>query len=629
MKLRLGLFFVILFAAELSALTPAQQQQALAKMSPWLEKKSEDGKRIPFFAVMRDRADVSFAYQLPTKQMKGIFVFNVLTETAKRTQAGLQRFLKARGIPFQSFWIVNEILIQSGDRGLMMDIAARSDVDRLEGNPVVHNPLPRPEPNLNVPGLALSVEWNVTKVNSPSVWALGFNGQNIVVGGQDTGYRWTHNALKPHYRGWNGTTANHDYNWHDSIHSSVGNPCGNNATAPCDDDGHGTHTMGSAVGYDGGSNQIGNAPGAKWIGCRNMDQGNGQPSTYLECFQWFLAPTTIAGTNPDPTKAPDITTNSWACPASEGCSWDSLQTAVDNQKAAGIMTIVAAGNDGSACNTIGEWPTVTNGGPPANYASAFTCGSTTNSANNVLSSFSSRGYAYEGGNPALMKPNIMGPGSSVRSSYKTSDNTYATLSGTSMATPNVAGAVATVLSGHVCYVGKQDNIALLMTATATRIPTTVEACGGDYVNGPNNSWGYGLTNALKAFQSAAPPVADGWSGHAGGTAAKFVKSSGNIAATWDVSTCNGVGAMILYGNIGDYSGYAGSADCSAGANGSKTFSPPSGSVWFNIVWANIPNVVTPQGIAGHPGFSSAGARTWTSTGLCNIVCDDSNDNTCN
>ena len=128
------------------------------------------------------------------------------------------------------------------------------------------------------------------------MWALGFTGQNIVVASADTGVRWTHNALKPHYRGWDGQNANHDYNWHDSIHDSVGNPCGNDSPFPCDDFFHGSHTTGTAIGDDGAGNQIGMAPGAKWIGCRNMDQGNGTPARYIECMEFFLAPYPITAT---------------------------------------------------------------------------------------------------------------------------------------------------------------------------------------------------------------------------------------------------------------------------------------------------------------------------------------------
>ena len=57
------------------------------------------------------------------------------------------------------------------------------------------------------------------------------------------------------------------------------------------------------IGDDGAGNQIGMAPGAKWIGCRNMDVGNGTPATYSECFEFFIAPTDSTGANPDPSKA--------------------------------------------------------------------------------------------------------------------------------------------------------------------------------------------------------------------------------------------------------------------------------------------------------------------------------------
>jgi serine protease AprX len=111
------------------------------------------------------------------------------------------------------------------------------------------------------------------------------------------------------------------------------------AMIPCDDIGHGTHTIGTAAGDDGTGNQIGMAPGAQWIGCRNMDQGNGTPARYIECMEWLLAPYPIGDGQGDPLKAPDITSNSWVCPPSEGCSANTLQAAVEAQAAAGIMMV--------------------------------------------------------------------------------------------------------------------------------------------------------------------------------------------------------------------------------------------------------------------------------------------------
>src|SRR5262249_13527964 len=205
----------------------------------------------------------------------------------------------------------------------------------------------------------------------------------VGIRGADSGYRWDHTALKNNYRGFDGATANNDYNWHDSIHSG-GGICGADSPGPCDDSGHGTHTMGTAVGDDGQGNQIGMAPGAKWIGCRNMDRGNGTPATYIECMEFFLAPYPVNGTpaQGNPALAPDITTNSWTCPPPEGCSPDSLKQAVEAQRAAEILMVVAAGNGGPNCSTVID--------PPSIYDASYSIGAY-NYSTNIIANFSSRG----------------------------------------------------------------------------------------------------------------------------------------------------------------------------------------------------------------------------------------------
>jgi subtilisin family serine protease len=188
----------------------------------------------------------------------------------------------------------------TGNRDLALQLAARPDVARIEANPQVSNvnyQISNRPSGADAAQTALGVEWNVEKINAPAAWALGYTGQGVVVAGADTGYQWDHPALKPQYRGWNGITVTHDYNWHDAIRDSTGNPCGNDSPAPCDDDGHGTHTMGTIVGDDGAGNQVGVAPGAKWMGCRNMDEGYGTPARYIECFEFFLAPYPSAATH--------------------------------------------------------------------------------------------------------------------------------------------------------------------------------------------------------------------------------------------------------------------------------------------------------------------------------------------
>jgi subtilisin family serine protease len=460
-----------------------------ANLHPWVVEHTESGARADFFIILKPQTDLTHASALTEKVAKGAYVFSALTRTADTTQASLKTWLEARGAKYRSFWIVNAVLVQSGDRALAVDAARRPDVARVEGNPEIVNALPHADTIEDASGVQASMapeslEWNIGKVKASSVWSLGFHGEGIVVGGQDTGYRWTHDALKGKYRGWDGVTANHDYNWHDAIHTS-GSSCGADAQAPCDDNGHGTHTMGIVLGDDGGANQIGMAPQARWIGCRNMNAGRGTPASYLECFQFFLAPTKLDGSDPDPAKAPDVTNNSWSCPGSEGCSWDTLQAAVDAQHAAGIMTVASAMNDGPACNTVT--------GAPAVYLSTYTVGATTLS--DAMSSFSSRGYAT--GTNAV-KPDIVAPGSSVRSAYNASDTAYTVLDGTSMASPHVAGAVALLWSARACLLHRQDETETVLNRTAKDLPGIVESCGGDYITGPNNTWGNGRLDAFAA-----------------------------------------------------------------------------------------------------------------------------------
>jgi hypothetical protein len=184
---------------------------------------------------------------------------------------------------------------------------------------------------------------------------------------------------------------------------------------------------------------------------------------------------------------------------------------------------------------------------------------------------------------------------------------------------NIAGPYSTLVSG-LATTSYTDNTAAATTTYYYRI-VAKNNCPGTVLT-PMSTTSNSTSATTGSCPSAPPPVADGWPGHAGGNAALFVKSGSDIAATWDAVTCNTTGAIIVYGTIGDYSGYVGSVDCAAGSSGSKIFTPPSGSVWFNIVWKN-------NNVAGHPGYSSAGERSWSSIGLCSVSSNDMADNACN
>ncbi len=476
-------------SASFGAGSPAPSSPWQAKVDPWVLDHATGSTPAEILILLAEQADLSAASRLPTKIEMGRYVYETLTAVAERTQGPIRQELQRRGVEYRPFWVANMIWAR-GDLETIQAMALRGDVAHIHANPTVHLDEPA---NASSP-MSLSqpagIEWNIAKVKAPDVWAAGFTGQGVVVAGQDTGYQWDHPALKGKYRGWDGTTAVHDYNWHDAIHTT-GSTCGADSPFPCDDYGHGTHTMGIMVGDDGAGNQIGMAPGAKWIGCRNMDQGNGTPATYSECYQWFIAPTKIDDTAPDPSKAPDVIDNSWGCPASEGCTDPGvLLTVVQSVRAAGIVTVHSAGNSGSACSTI--W------NPAAIYAESFTVGSTDSS--DTIASSSSRGpVTVDGSN--RRKPDVSAPGVSVRSSY--TGSSYATFSGTSMAGPHVAGAVALLISAYPWLAGDVDAIEGILERSAVPLYASVPLCGADTVSSvPNNVYGWGRIDALAAYTAA-------------------------------------------------------------------------------------------------------------------------------
>ena len=464
-----------------------------AKVDPWVLDTASEGET-EFIVFLTQQANVSGAGALTSKVEKGRFVFEALTQTADATQGPVLKALQTAGVEYRPYWITNMIWVRGG-LSAVEAMARRSDVAHVYANPTVHVDEPVSKGDFAAPASPSAIEWNITKVNAPSVWAAGFTGQGAGVAGQDTGYQWDHPALKGKYRGWDGTTASHDYNWHDSIHSGGGS-CGANSVAPCDDHGHGTHTMGTMVGDDGLGNQIGMAPGAKWIGCRNMDQGNGTPTTYSECYQFFIAPTTVGGANPDPSKAPDVINNSWGCPVSEGCTDPNVMlTIVNNVRAAGIVTVHSAGNSGSACSTVSD--------PSAIYDSSTTVGATTST--DAIAGYSSRGPVTVDGSNRL-KPDISAPGSNIRSSVP-GGGYQGGWNGTSMAGPHVAGLVALLISARPDLAGNVDTLQTAMEQSALHL-TSAQTCGG--VPGsqiPNNTFGYGRIDAYAAYLAIQTPTA--------------------------------------------------------------------------------------------------------------------------
>jgi serine protease AprX len=385
--------------------TTFEEENWEEKISPKLMTKALRGEALDFLVILKNQKDVSSAQNFKTKEARGNFVFEKLKTNAQADQKNILKVLKNAQASYKSFFIINAIQVK-GDFNLLEKLAKLSEVNQLTDNSPIQFEEPVSTNYTNFRG-PTAIEWGVDMIDAEEVWALGFNGQNVIVGGQDTGYDWTHPALSQKYRG-NGMTIDHNYNWHDAIHEIIStsadtiNPCGLDSVVPCDDHNHGTHTMGTMVGEDG-DNQIGVAPGAKWIACRNMERGNGTPATYIECFEWFMAPTDLNNENPDVSKAPHVIANSWSCPTSEGCdssNWYIMETVVQNLKASGVVVVVSAGNSGSqGCGSVST--------PAAIFEASFSIGAT-NSDDNIAG-FSSRGPVMELESENQMFPHLEWP----------------------------------------------------------------------------------------------------------------------------------------------------------------------------------------------------------------------------
>ncbi|HRG20377.1 MAG TPA: S8 family serine peptidase [Saprospiraceae bacterium] len=466
-----------------------------SKIDPSLLGNTHNQNQLDYIVLLSAQADLTAVSAVKGKTRKGNMAYNLLKKNSDDAQLALVNWLRQRHIEYTPFFVVNGIHVRS-DYATLLALADRKEVQKILPNFSIK--LDRIESEPISGSRDLVPEWGLLKIGADSVWRMGFDGKGVVVGGQDTGYDWSVSPLKIKYKGFiNDTVANHSYHWHDAIHQKSPlaadslNPCGYNLKEPCDDNNHGTHTMGTMVGSDT-SNLIGVAPGAQWIACRNMERGNGQLSTYLECFEWFLAPTDIDGNNPDPTKAPHVINNSWYCSPEEGCNpgnWDALQIAVKNLKAAGVVVVVSAGNSGPGCETINA--------PPAHFEPSFSVGASM--INDTIANFSSRGPVSIDSSYRV-KPDVVAPGRGVRSVVR--GGGFAAFNGTSMAGPHVAGLVALIISANPDLAGEVTAIEEIIRQTADP-KFSDQDCGG--VSGqlhPNAVYGYGRINAIKAVELA-------------------------------------------------------------------------------------------------------------------------------
>lgn len=448
-----------------------------------------------FWIYLAPRADLSLAYEMDW-EARGRFVVETLRDVAARTQAPVRAYLDGAGIDYVSHWIVNAIYVRGGD------LAAIEDLQHVAGVTQIRAPrvLSIPEPEMRLTSLSAvpaSTDWNLDIIQAPEAWAQFTRGEGVVVANIDTGVRYTHEALVTQYRGNLGSGLyDHDYNWYDPQ---------NHDPAPADDNGHGTHTMGTIVGDDGGAHQIGVAPGAQWIAADGCDGYECPDADIIGSGEWLLAPCPVGVTPGSPECEPDlrphVVNNSWGDCEQETTAF--FEDVINAWRAAGIFTAFANGNAGNCsyssafCGSLGN---------PARHYQAVGVGATT--SGDAIASFSLWGPTDDvDPDPRwpefnTIKPDVSAPGASVRSAYRSSDSAYTGMSGTSMATPHVSGVAALMLSANPGLIGQNDALEALLETSADP-KSYASGCGNEGPgNVPNNAYGWGRINALQAVEAA-------------------------------------------------------------------------------------------------------------------------------
>ncbi|MEU9147087.1 S8 family serine peptidase [Streptomyces sp. NPDC048349] len=279
-----------------------------------------------------------------------------------------------------------------------------------------------------------NLERSTRQVNAPAAWAAGYDGKGTKVAVLDTGTDLGHPDLEGR------VVASKNFTDSDTN---------------TDRQGHGTHTI-STVGGSGaesGGAKKGVAPGAGLLSGKVLDDaGHGLDSWIIAGMEWAVA-----------SKA-DVVSMSLGDPSRTACD-DPLAAAAERLSQQGPLFVVAAGNSGPGNNTVSS---------PGCAAGVLTVGAV--DRDDTTAVFSSRGPA---GLRHALKPEIAAPGVGISAAAAGGRGVYAYqgMSGTSMATPHVAGAAAIVKQRHPDWSAQQIKAALVGSAD-TAVPGDVRETGG-------------------------------------------------------------------------------------------------------------------------------------------------------
>ena len=416
---------------------------------------SKSDQPISVIVTLNDQVDVTRIYGRDFAERQRL-VAQALRAKADSTQSGLRALLAQRQAQgsvgkFTPLWIVNSIAV-TADSAVIAEIAHLPYVRRIALDATITAPSPVTQSTTTA-----SPEPNISLINAPALWSLGYVGQGVVVASMDTGVDMSHTDIAAQWRG--GADS-----WYD--------PYGQHSS-PTDVNGHGTWAMSIIVGGSNGGTAIGVAPQAKWIAAKIFNDSNtSMLSAIHQAYQWVLDP----DGNPLTPDAPNVVNNSWSF-NSIGCNLE-FEPDLQSLVAAGITPVFAAGNFG---------PNISTDASPGNNPDAFAVGATDNT--DAIASFSSRGPTSCGRSAQTTYPAVVAPGVNI----KVDDlyGLYNNVSGTSFSAPHVSGGLALLLNAFPTLTVAQQETALAFTAKDLGTA------------GPDNTFGAGRIDLLAAYNAIA------------------------------------------------------------------------------------------------------------------------------
>lgn len=443
--------------------------------------KSDPHALIPTIIFMGDQLDVAamkHQHDLiqASRAQRHYDVITTLQRLSSESQPDLLNYLgRAQGSgdvgAYRGFWIANMIVAELTPSAIQA-VAARDEVATVYSD--FRGEIIKPIMSYgDTPPSIASVERGIRAIRADSMWALGITGQGRLVCNIDTGVDGSHPALNHSWRGSNGYPP--EESWLDTSDPSshfptdLGNPS------------HGTHTMGTICGRSLTTpDTVGVAIDAQWIAAAAIDITGGNIAA---AFEWAADP------DGDPNSVedvPDVISNSWG---SIGACPPDYYSLIDNCEAAGAAVVFAAGNEGPTAQSLRI---------PANRITTpyncFSVGAIDGNNNSFpIASFSSRGPSQCDGH--TIKPEVVAPGYNVRSSVR-GGGYEGGWSGTSMACPHVAGAIA--LLRQVNPNASVDTIKWALMRSATDLPFSNP-------NGEDNTYGWGIIN-VRAAMDLIPPI---------------------------------------------------------------------------------------------------------------------------